>query len=208
MTAVELLESLNLLDENERIEVKRTTILAGIDNATYRELNKINALVASGALCRPRDAGLPTQEVLGAETYDVPTGRLEAKEDGLPSKSVALPTNPEALSDNPEDWPTNPSPEEETARRALLAELPGDLAAWGSAQGCRSTPEEAKVVVIEVCRLRAWRAEELALLLHHNSLHVRNTYLRLLMRDGRLVMTNPDEPNDPQQAYRTVEAIS
>jgi hypothetical protein len=24
------------------------------------------------------------------------------------------------------------------------------------------------------------------------------------MRDGRLVMTRPEEPNDPQQAYRAV----
>jgi len=41
-----------------------------------------------------------------------------------------------------------------------------------------------------------------ALLLHRSSRHVRNTYLRPLMRDVRLVITNPDEPNDPQQAYR------
>ena len=142
----------------------------------------------------------------------MPTDGLGADGEGLPTKSAALPTNPEGLStnpeflsDNPEDLPTNPTPEEETARRALLAELPGDLAARVGALGRRSAPEEAQVVVVEVCRLRAWRAEELALLLHRNSRHVRNTYLRPLMRDGRLAMTNPEEPNDPQQAYRALE---
>ena len=146
----------------------------------------------------------------------VPTDRLGTDGEGLPTKSAALstnlkglptnleglPTNSEVLSDNLDDLPTNPTPEEETARRALLAELPGDLVARVGALGRRSTPEEAQAVVVEVCRLRAWQAEELALLLHRNSRHVRNTYLRPLMRDGRLVMTNPDETNDPQQAYR------
>lgn len=183
-----------------------------IDNATYRELNKVDALAASGALRRLRDSGLLAQKGRGSATYYVPTDRLGSDGDSLPTKSVALlstnleglPTNLEALSDNPEDLPTNPTSEEENARRALLAELPGDLAARVGALGRRSTPEEAQVVVVEVCRLRAWRAEELALLLHRNSRHLRNTYLRPLMRGGRLVMTNPDEPNDPQQAYRTI----
>lgn len=187
-----------------------------IDNATYRELNKVDPLAASGALRRLRDAGLLAQKGRGSATYYVPTDRLGTDGEGLPTKSAALstnlkglptnleglPTNSEVLSDNLDDLPTNPTPEEETARRALLAELPGDLVARVGALGRRSTPEEAQAVVVEVCRLRAWQAEELALLLHRNSRHVRNTYLRPLMRDGRLVMTNPDETNDPQQAYR------
>ncbi|WP_218645036.1 hypothetical protein [Aquitalea sp. LB_tupeE] len=153
MIAVELLESLNLLDENEHIEVKRDTKGAGIDNDTYRELNKVDALAASGALCRLRDA------------------RQGGDEAGLPTKSSVLSANLEALSYNFEVLPTNPSPNEEIARRALLATLLGDL----------------------------------ALLLHSDSHHVRNSYPRPLMWGGRLVIINPDEPNDPQQAYRTEE---
>ena len=60
--------------------------------------------------------------------------------------------------------------------------------------------------IVEVCRLRDWRAEELAILLQRHSRYVRNNYLRPLMRDGRLAMTNPNEPSDPQQAYRAVAA--
>ena len=135
-----------------------------------------------------------------------PTGLAPMEMPYRPSPLPCLPT-PRAYLPTPKPYLT--TPEEETARRALLAELPGDLAARVGALGRRSTPEEAQTVVVEVCRLRAWRAEELALLLHRNSRHVRNTYLRPLVRDGRLVMTNPDEPNDPQQAYRAIEgAIS
>lgn len=184
-----------------------------VDNSTYRELNKVDALAASAALRRLRDAGLLSQKGRGSATYYIPTERLGIDGPGLPTKLPALSTNPvglatnlDGLSDNPEDLPTNPTPEDETARRELLAALPGDLAARVGALGRRSVPEEAQTVIAEVCRLRAWSAEELALLLHRNSRHVRNTYLRPLTRDGRLIMTNPNEPNDPQQAYRTVEA--
>jgi hypothetical protein len=41
--------------------------------------------------------------------------------------------------------------------------------------------------------------------LRRNSEVVRQNYLRPLMREGRLTMTNPQEPNDPQQAHRAVE---
>jgi ATP-dependent DNA helicase RecG len=56
-----------------------------------------------------------------------------------------------------------------------------------------------------MCALRDWRVEELSLVLRRNPEVVRQNYLRPLMREGRLVMTNPDEPNDPQQAYRARE---
>jgi ATP-dependent DNA helicase RecG len=42
--------------------------------------------------------------------------------------------------------------------------------------------------------------------LRRNPEVVRQSYLRPLMREGRLAMTNPQEPNDPQQAYRAVES--
>lgn len=155
-----------------------------IDNATYRELNKVDALTASGALRRLRDAGLLAQKGRGSATYYVPIERIGSDGRGLPTKPAALSanpqglsTNPEALSDTPEDLPTTTTPEEETARRTLLAELPGDLAAKVGALGRRSIPNQTQAVIVEVCRLRAWRPEELALLLQRNARHVR-TYLR------------------------------
>ncbi|MGI4848390.1 MAG: ATP-binding protein [Janthinobacterium lividum] len=202
---------LHLSDE----EAKALIVLreaGAIDNSTYRELNKVDALTASAALRRLRDAGLLAQKGRGSATYYVPTERLGTEGKGLSAKSATLSTNldglsanPEVLSDNLGELAANPTPEEENSRRALLAELPGDLAARVGALGRRSVPEEAQMVIVEVCRLRAWRPEELALLLHRNARHVR-TYLRPLTRDGRLVMTNPDEPNDPQQAYRTIKS--
>ena len=171
---------------------------------------------------RLRDAGLLSQKGRGSATYYVPTDRLgpddaglSDNQDTLTAKSGGLSTNPLGLSTNPSPLPTNPPGlstklpvENEAARRQLLAGLPGDLAARVGALGRRSPPHDVQDVVAEVCRQRAWSAEELALLLARNSRHVRNSYLRPLMRDARLVMTNPDEPNDPQQAYRAAEGES
>jgi ATP-dependent DNA helicase RecG len=98
--------------------------------------------------------------------------------------------------------------EQDAQRKALLNELPGALAAKIGAIGQRHPPGEVCDAIVEVCRLRDWRAEELATLLQRHSRYVRNNYLRPLMRDGRLVMTNPNEPSDPQQAYRAVEGLS
>lgn len=185
-----------------------------IDNASYRDLNKVDALTASQALRRLREAGLLHQKGRGSATYYVPGGRMDAEQaalssstPGLSSESDGLSSNPPGLSSNLEILSSHPDEEprfDESARRALLNGIPGELAAQVGAIGQRHPPEEVRLIVEEVCRLRAWRAEELATLLRRNPETVRQNYLRPLMRDGRLVMTHPEEPNDPQQAYRAV----
>ena len=160
----------------------------------------------------------------GSATYYVPakwlaldeTG-LSRKPDALSSKSgEGLSSNPEVLSSNPEVLSSNlpllsEEPEalstkyDETQRNQLLDDLPGSLAARLGAIGLRHPPHETRELVVALCALRDWRVEELSLVLRRNPEVVRQNYLRPLMRDGRLAMTNPDEPNDPQQAYRVVE---
>ena len=68
--------------------------------------------------------------------------------------------------------------------------------------GRRHPPHEVKDLVVTLCELRAWRAEELAALLGRKAETVRQDYLRPLLRAGRITMTRPDKPNDPDQAYR------
>ena len=107
-------------------------------------------------------------------------------------------SNPDSLNSNLD--------EADDARRALLNELSGELAARVGAIGQRNPPEEVRQVVVDLCRLRAWRVEELARLLRRNAETVRQNYLRPLTREGRLAMTNPNEPNDPAQAYLATES--
>jgi ATP-dependent DNA helicase RecG len=139
---------------------------------------------------------------------------------GVSSNQGVVSSNPEALSSNPEALSSNldrltsnpaalgsnlPSREDhldDPRRQALLNELPGGLAARVGAIGRRHPPQEVKDLVVSLCEIRAWRAEELASLLGRKPETVRQDYLRALLRAGRIVMTRPDKPNDPDQAYR------
>lgn len=206
-------------DEAKALIVVREA--GAIDNAAYRALSKVDTLAASAALRRLRDAGLLQQKGRGSATYYIPAERLGLGErpaeggaddalssnpQGLSTKLGALSSKPPGLSSNPNGLSSNPqAAEQDSARTTLLDALPGSLAARLGAMGLRHPPQEIQELVVALCALRDWPVNELALVLRRNPEVVRQNYLRPLMRDGRLVMTRPEEPNDPQQAYRTVE---
>lgn len=176
-----------------------------IDNATYRALNKVDTLTASSALRRLRDAGLFSQQGKGSATWYLPTerllGALSSKLDELSSKPPPLSSMAEGLSSKPEGL----SSKSDEERNVLLDEIPGQLAARIGSIGRRHPPEPVRELVVELCRLRAWRAEELALLLSRKPETIRQDYLRPLLAQKRIVMTQPDKPKSPQQAYRSVQ---
>lgn len=179
----------------------------GIDNATYRALNKVDTLTASNALRRLRDAGLLSQQGKGSATWYQPTGKLTKTDglssdlDALSSKPEGLSSNPGALSSNPEALSSNLAP----ARAALLNELPGELAARVGGIGQRHQPDRVRNLVVDLCAHRYWRVDELALLLQRNPEFIRQSYLRPLLAQQRIAMTLPDTPNSPLQAYRIAQ---
>jgi ATP-dependent DNA helicase RecG len=167
-------------DEAKALIVVREA--GALNNGTYRELTKVDTLTASQSLRRLPDAGLLAQKGRGSATYYVPTESLVDK--GLSS--------------------TPPGKFDEVLRRQLLDGISGTLAAIVGALGQRHPPQAVRDVVAALCQVRDWRADELSTVLRRNPEVVRQNYLRPLMREGRLTMTNPQEPNDPQQAYRAV----
>ena len=194
-------------DEARGLVVAREA--GAIDNATYRELNKVDTLAASTALRRLRNAGLLAQKGRGSATWYRPTDTLIGNNEGLPASSESLSSNLGVLSSNLGTLSSNPAPiygtRDDQERRNLLNELPGELAARIGAIGKRHPPETVRSLVVELCRLHQWRVEELATILGRRPETVRQDYLRPLMREGSIVMTRPEVPNDPEQAYRTVE---
>lgn len=193
-------KALNLSDAEARALVVAREAGA-MDNATYRDLNKVDTLAASTALRRLRDAGLFEQNGRGSATWYKPTAKMLAGREGISSNPSGLSSNPGALTSNPGTQTSNP---ESGQREALLAGLPTELAAAVRHLGRRHPPPAVRDLVVALCRLRDWRADELAVLLDRRAETVRQDYLRPLMRDRRLVMTQPDKPNDPEQAYRAV----
>ena len=201
-------KALHLSDEEARALVVAREAGA-IDNATYRALNKVDTLAASNALRRLRDAGLFSQQGRGSATWYQPTDRLlggapgglPGQLDALSSKSAPLSSMPEGLSSKSEGL----SSKSDEERNVLLDEIPGQLAARIGSIGRRHPPEPVRELVVELCRLRAWRAEELALLLSRKPETIRQDYLRPLLAQKRIVMTQPDKPKSPQQAYRSAQ---
>ena len=199
-----------------------------MDNQTYREINKVDTLAASKALRRLRDAGLFTQKDRGSATWYQPTVRMlgdgghpaqtgvelavqGGASDGLSSNPIGLSSNLGALSSNPDSQDSDPAARDDPLanprRQALLNELPGALAARVGAIGQRHPPQEVQDLVVALCQVRPWQAEEIAALIGRNAETVRQNYLRPLLRAGRIAMTRPDKPNDPDQAYRASAAV-
>lgn len=193
-----------------------------IDNATYRELNKVDTLAASQALRRLRDARLLAQKGRGSATYYVPTDKLvlagvgaaagvaaeglSRDPPGLSRESCAIPRE---SGDEPREVEALSGELDQTrqdARRALLTTLPGELAARIGALGRRSLPDDVRAVVLDLLRHQAWKLEELGTLLQRNPEYIRQKYVQPLYQAGQITMTRPEEPNDPQQAYRAAGA--
>lgn len=198
-------KDLSLSDAEARALVV-TREVGAIDNATYREINKVDTLTASQALKRLRDAFLLVQKGRGSATWYKPTEWLLGTTTDLSANQRCLSSNPgtlhsnlDSLSSNPDSLSSNPK------RCAILNELPGELAARVGALGKRRSPEEVRELVVALCRQRIFRVEELAILLVRTPETVRQSYLRPLLLDGRISMIRPDVPNDPEQAYRAVE---
>ena len=195
-------KELNLSDADARaIVVAREN--GAIDNATYREVNRVDTLLASQALGRLRGAGLLEQKGRGSATWYRPTPRLldgSPQAGGLFAKPEPLPPNPPALSPNLAGL----SPElaqEQASRERWLAELPPDLAARVAGIGQRRPPEVLRSLIQALCAVRAWQADELATLLGRRADTLRSGYLRPMLKEELLELTRPEKPNDPKQAY-------
>jgi len=199
-------KTLNLSNEEARaLVVLRET--GAIDNAAYRDLNKVDTLAASAALRRLREAGLISQQGRGAATWYQPTPQMlgeQARQDGqtapLSSKLDALSSKLDTLSSKSDALSSKP---ETHARNALLDQLPGQLAARVGGLGQRHPPEQIRELVVALCQHRPWKIEELSILLARNPETIRQNYLRPLLAQQRIQMTQPDTPNSPLQAYRS-----
>jgi ATP-dependent DNA helicase RecG len=193
-------KELHLNDEEARALVVAREVGA-IDNAAYRALNKVDTLAASAALRRLRDAGLFVQQGRSSATWYRPTEKLTGGHEGQSMDSTSLSSKLGLLSSKSDALYSKLDEE----RNALLDELPGQIAARIGGIDQRHPPEQVRELVVELCHLRAWQAEELALLLGRKPETIRQDYLRPLLAQKRIAMTLPDKPKSPQQAYRYVE---
>jgi len=201
------------LSETEARALVVAREVGAIDNASWRDINKVDTLTASQSLKKLRDAGLLQQKGRGSATWYQPTGKMLGDDEGLSSNPDGLSSNPEglsrdlgALSRDPDSLDKAEAERKAQVRQALLAGLPGELAARVGALGRRSPPDAVRDVVLDLLRQRPWRLEELGQLLQRNPEYVRQKYVQPLLEAARIRMTRPEVPNDPEQAYCAAEA--
>lgn len=193
-------KDLALTDEEARALIWVREVGA-IDNATLRELNRVDPLAASQKLRRLRDAGLLKQMGKGSATYYIPTDQLLGED--LSPDFGTLPPESDALS--PDLGGLSPDLE----RDALLAELPPEIRERVAHLGQRSRDKDRlRESILAICRQRFFGADELARITGRNAEYLRKGYLSPLVAEGRLAYRYPDDPNHPQQAYGLTDSTA
>lgn len=190
---------LELVEDEQRALIYVREVGA-INNAAYRDLNRVETLIASGHLRKLRDAGLLEQKGKGAATFYVPTERLLNPASIPPGSPAAKPQPQEstpATSSQSQGFPVLPQG---------FPTIPATLLAAVQGLGARANTAEVKPVIRQLCAWRPLRAEEVAAILQRGQPYVTRTYLTPMVRDGELEFVYPDQPAHPQQAYRVATA--
>jgi len=72
------------------------------------------------------------------------------------------------------------------------------------AEGRWALAADVRAAILELCRDRYLTSRELAALLNRKASTIQQNYLARMVREGVLRHRKPDQPNAPDQAYRTV----
>lgn len=196
-------------DENRALVFVRE--VGAINNAAYRDINRVDTLAASGHLRRLRDAGLLGQKGKSVGTYYVPTVRLiDPPETQGVTPSVSTPSQgAEPAPDQPNPLPL-PEIEKPLGGRGKprglgpnLGGLPRGLRDQVQGLGRRGDHPLVRSVIRQLCDWKPLTADEIAAILGRNKVYLANTYLAPMVRDGELRYRFPDQPAHPQQAYIT-----
>jgi len=189
----------NLTDE----ETKTLVVLREqgiINNAIYRFINGVETITASRSLQKLRNIGLLESHGKGSATYYTLNPQFQSDQSNLDSTA----SEPENLSGQ------SPPSSVDNTHQQLSLDFPSKTKKELSVQqrlanvGKRTAPEEIKALILDLCELRSRSSTELASLLKRKRKYLLDQYLKPLMKEGRLAYTNPDNPNDPHQTYRTV----
>ncbi|NQS74240.1 MAG: transcriptional regulator [Methanoculleus sp.] len=155
-----------------------------VSNEQCRDLTGLDVIGASKLLGRLRDLGFLIQHPHGAMTFYTPTGQLgviSARTISFQETDIPLDAD-KTLSVGPEIIPPD------------IAESIRDL-------GKRSPSQEVRRVIIQICNVRPFSAEEIAQMIGRSKKWVSVSYLQPMVRDGQLEYAIPGEPNHPEQKY-------
>ncbi|MDO9746981.1 ATP-binding protein [Glaesserella parasuis] len=180
------------LSDNEAVALVLARETGFVDNSGLREISGLDTLAASKLLGKLRDKHLLDKFGKGQYTFYLLSdlaSNIDDKPTKLDDKPTKLDDKPTKLDDKPtklDDKPTK------------LDELLEDL-------GNRSSFGQISIVIAMLCLEQPCSAEFIAEKLNRNQQYVSKNYLKKLIDSWYLTYIYPEQPNYPEQAYRTTD---
>ncbi|WP_167657140.1 hypothetical protein ACTML9_00605 [Porphyromonas levii] len=122
----------------------------------------------------------------------------------IPDNEVSIPDNEVSIPDNEVSIPDNKVSIPDSMAIDLLQSLPIKLQYQITNLKKRTSPDEVKQIILDMCAERAFSAYELSLLLKRGDKYIQDQYLKRLLDLGLLEYSYPDMPRHPKQSYKTV----
>lgn len=182
--------------------------IGALDNSTYRQVSGVSVAKASSDLKKLCDMGLLISKGKSRGVYYLPsdqfTSACGAKQSeelkfvtSIPDNGVSIPDNEVSILDNKASIPDSMAID-------LLQSLPIKLQYQITNLKKRTSPDEVKQIILDMCAERAFSAYELSLLLKRGDKYIQDQYLKRLLDLGLLEYSYPDMPRHPKQSYKTV----
>jgi ATP-dependent DNA helicase RecG len=162
-----------------------------IDNASYRDINQVDTLTASGHLRHLREQGLLEKKGKGFNTFYLP-GSEFPKPDNLSGK-------PDNLSGKPDNLETESG--ELLNVSELFSQMPKKLRDMALQIGKKAPKENIRHAILSLCQWKELTTIQLANILRRNRKFLFEAHIKPMVDAAELQMKYPQE-NHPQQAYR------
>ncbi|MDE4032071.1 hypothetical protein NUS60_01355 [Glaesserella parasuis] len=215
------------LSDNEAVALVLARETGFVDNSGLREISGLDTLAASKLLGKLRDKHLLDKFGKGQYTFyllsdlasniddkptkldDKPT-KLDDKPTKLDDKPTKLDDKPTKLDDKPtklDDKPTklDDKPTKLDDKPTKLDDKPTKLDELLEDLGNRSSFGQISIVIAMLCLEQPCSAEFIAEKLNRNQQYVSKNYLKELIDSWYLTYIYPEQPNHPEQAYRTTD---
>ncbi|WP_211836547.1 hypothetical protein [Porphyromonas levii] len=168
--------------------------IGALDNSTYRQVSGVSVAKASSDLKKLCDMGLLISKGKSRGVYYLPSDQFTSACGAKQSAGLKFVTS---IPDNEASIPDSMAID-------LLQSLPIKLQYQITNLKKRTSPDEVKQIILDMCAERAFSAYELSLLLKRGDKYIQDQYLKRLLDLGLLEYSYPDMPRHPKQSYKTV----
>ncbi|WP_437917701.1 ATP-binding protein [Sphingobacterium sp. LRF_L2] len=222
------------LNEDQKRALIFTREVGAIDNSSYRQLNGVDILKASGDLRDMRLKELLNQKGKGRATYYVVGKNFiigDATEDSKPPVSVSAPPQgdsgpvddlrtppqglrtPSQIVNTPVDGLKTPPQTINTPVNDLKtppiqrgSTEVDDIISQIARLGARVNDiERVREIILELCAIQPFKATEIARLFNRQEDYFKRKYLTSMIANKDLIYKYPDMINHPEQAYITAK---